>query len=212
MKVQFYLVLLLALVLQPVIAEDDTPEPESTQEQVIEPDIYRREINVPRIDTENFEITAYYGVLDVEDFGTEPAYGVRVAYHITEDFFVEGAYGMSESSDQTLENLTTFNILQDEDITYYSVSIGYNIFPGEIFLGRNFAMTSSFYLMTGVGNVEFNEEDEFAYNIGFGFKVLPTDWLSLRLDVRDIVYETDLLGDNEFTNNFEISANLGVFF
>lgn len=95
MKVQFYLVLLLALVLQPVIAEDDTPEPESTQEQVIEPDIYRREINVPRIDTENFEITAYYGVLDVEDFGTEPAYGVRVAYHITEDFFVEGAYGMS---------------------------------------------------------------------------------------------------------------------
>ena len=212
MKVQFYLVLLLAIVLQPVIAEDDTPEPESTQEQVIEPDIYRREINVPRIDTENFEITAYYGVLDVEDFGTEPAYGVRVAYHITEDFFVEGAYGMSESSDETLENLTTFNILQDEDITYYSVSIGYNIFPGEIFLGRNFAMTSSFYLMTGVGNVEFNEEDEFAYNIGFGFKVLPTDWLSLRLDVRDIVYETDLLGDNEFTNNFEISANLGVFF
>ena len=212
MKVQYYLFLLLTLVLQPVIAEDDTPEPESTQEQVIEPDIYRREINVPRIDTENFEITAYYGVLDVEDFGTEPAYGVRVAYHITEDFFVEGAYGMSESSDETLENLTTFNILQDEDITYYSVSIGYNIFPGEIFLGRNFAMTSSFYLMTGVGNVEFNEEDEFAYNIGFGFKVLPTDWLSLRLDVRDIVYETDLLGDNEFTNNFEISANLGVFF
>lgn len=212
MKAQFYLVLLLTLVLQPVVAEDDAPEPESTQEQVIEPDIYRREINVPRIDTENFEITAYYGVLDVEDFGTEPAYGVRVAYHITEDFFVEGAYGMSESSDETLENLTTFNILQDEDITYYSVSIGYNIFPGEIFLGRNFAMTSSFYLMTGVGNVEFNEEDEFAYNIGFGFKVLPTDWLSLRLDVRDIVYETDLLGDNEFTNNFEISANLGVFF
>lgn len=212
MKAQFYLVLLLTLVLQPVVAEDDAPEPESTQEQVIEPDIYRREINVPRIDTENFEITAYYGVLDVEDFGTEPAYGVRVAYHITEDFFVEGAYGMSESSDETLENLTTFNILQDEEITYYSVSIGYNIFPGEIFLGRNFAMTSSFYLMTGVGNVEFNEEDEFAYNIGFGFKVLPTDWLSLRLDVRDIVYETDLLGDNEFTNNFEISANLGVFF
>ncbi len=212
MKVQFYLVLLLTLVLQPVVAEDDTPEPESRQEQVIEPDIYRREINVPRIDTENFEITSYYGVLDVEDFGTEPAYGVRVAYHITEDFFIEGAYGMSEASDETLENLTTFNILQDEEITYYSVSIGYNIFPGEIFLGRNFAMTSSFYLMTGVGNVEFNEEDEFAYNVGFGFKVLPTDFLSLRLDVRDIVYETDLLGDNEFTNNFEISANLGVFF
>ena len=212
MKTQYLLFLILALAFQPAFSEDDAPEPESTQEQVIEPDIYRRDINVPRIDTENFEITAYYGVLDVEDFGTEPSYGLRAAYHITEDFFIEGALGASEASDETLENLTTFNILQDEDITYYSVSIGYNIFPGEIFLGRNFAMTSSFYLMFGVGNVEFNDEDEFAYNVGFGMKVLPTDWLSLRLDVRDIVYETDLLGDNEFTNNFEITGNVGVFF
>lgn len=212
MKVKLILILLFVLMVTPAYSYDDTPEPESYQEQVIEPDIYRREINVPRIDTENFEITGFYGVLDVEDFGTEPTYGARVAYHITEDFFIEGAYGMSSASDETLENLTTFNILQDEDITYYSLSIGYNIFPGEIFLGSNFAMTSSFYLMAGVGNVEFNEEDEFAYNLGFGYKILPTDWLSLRFDVRDIVYETDLLGDNEFTNNFEISANLGIFF
>ena len=212
MKVKLLIILLLMLILQPLHAEDDAPEPESTQEQVIEPDIYRRDIVVPRIDTENFEITAYYGVLDIEDFGTEPAYGLRAAYHVTEDFFIEGAYGMSETSDKTLENLTTFNILQDEDVTYYSVSIGYNIFPGEVFLGSDIAMTSTFYLMFGVGNVEFNEEDEFAYNVGFGLKVLPTDWLSFRVDVRDIVYETDLLGDNEFTNNFEVSANLGVFF
>ena len=212
MKAKLILILLLMLFIQTVSADDDAPEPESSQEQVIEPDIYRRDIVVPRIDTENFEISAYYGVLDVEDFGTEPAYGLRAAYHITEDFFIEGAIGMSETSDETLENLTTFNILQDEDITYYNVSIGYNIFPGEVFLGSNYAMTSTFYLMFGVGNVEFNDEDEFAYNLGFGLKILPTDWLSVRLDVRDIVYETDLLGDNEFTNNFEISANLGLFF
>ena len=111
MKINLYLILFLTLFATSVFADDNPPEPESSQEQVIEPDIYRRDINVPRIDTENFEITGYYGVLDVEDFGTEPAYGVRVAYHITEDFFLEGAYGMSESSDETLENLTTFNIL-----------------------------------------------------------------------------------------------------
>ena len=138
MKVKLILILLFIFILQPVYAEDDAPEPESTQEQVIEPDIYRRDIVVPRIDTENFEITAYYGVLDVEDFGTEPTYGLRAAYHITEDFFIEGAIGMSEASDETLENLTTFNILQNEDINYYSVSIGYNIFPGEIFFRAKF--------------------------------------------------------------------------
>ena len=212
MNVQINLLIILTLTLsfQPIFAKDE--EPESTQEQVIEPDIYRRDINVPRIDTENFEISAYYGVLDIEDFGTEPAYGARVAYHVTEDFFIEGAYGKSETSDETFETVTTFNLLRSEDVEYYNVSIGYNIFPGEIFLGRNFAMTSSFYLMAGVGNVEFNDEDEFAYNIGFGMKVLPTDWLSLRVDVRDIVFETDLLGTNEFKNNFEISFNAGLFF
>jgi len=213
MKIKLIIFLLTFTFIFPyAYAEDDAPEPESRQEQVIEPDIYRRDIVIPRIDTENFEVTAYFGVLDVEDFGTEPSYGLRAAYHITEDFFIEGTVGMSETSDETLENLTTFNILDDEDITYYNVSIGYNIFPGEIFLGSNFAMTSSFYLMFGVGNVEFNEEDEFAYNVGFGMKILPTDWLSLRLDVRDIIFETDLLGDNEFTNNFEITGNIGVFF
>ena len=180
MKVKLLIILLLMFIFQSLCADDEAPEPEATQEQVIEPDIYRRDIVVPRIDTENFEITAYYGVLDIEDFGTEPAYGLRAAYHVTEDFFIEGAYGMSETSDETLENLTTFNILQDEDVTYYSVSVGYNIFPGEVFLGSNIAMTSSFYLMFGVGNVEFNDEDEFAYNVGFGLKVLPTDWLSFQ--------------------------------
>jgi len=205
MSIKNLIIILLAL-----FVEDD--DEDSAETVVVEPDIYRREINVPRIDTENFEITAYYGVLDIEDFGTEPTQGLRVAYHITEDFFLEGAYAMSETSDNTLENLTTFNILQDEDVTYYNLSLGYNIFPGEIFLGNNFAMTSTFYLMAGVGNFEFNAEDEFAYNVGFGFKVLPKDWLSFRVDVRDIVFETDLLGDNEFTNNFEVSANLGVFF
>lgn len=212
MKVQIYLILIITCFIQTVFAKEEAPKPESTQEQVIEPDIYRRDVDVPRIDTENFEITAYYGLLDIEDFGTDSTAGVRVAYHITEDFFIEGAYGQSSTSDKTIEDLTTFNILQDEDVTYYSVSIGYNIFPGEIFLGQSFAMTSSFYLMAGVGNVEFNAEDEFAYNIGFGFKTLPTDWLSLRVDVRDIVFETDLLGENEFKNNFEITGNIGVFF
>jgi len=70
MKFKLLLILLFALSGLHVHAADDTPEPESTQEQVIEPDIYRRDIVVPRIDTENFELTAYYGVLDVEDFGS----------------------------------------------------------------------------------------------------------------------------------------------
>lgn len=194
-----------------VFAEDD--EKQQEQEQVIKPDIYRRDIVVPKIDTEDFEITAFYGVLDVEDFGSEPVIGIRAAYHVTEDFFVEATYAESEVKDESFRRLGLPLFPQEtQDVEYYALSIGYNVLPGEVFLGRDIALSSAFYILAGVGNVEFIEEDEFAYHFGLGLKVLPTDWLSVRFDVRDYIYETDLLGENEFTHNLEASFNLGVFF
>ncbi len=206
-----FLIMLISTNISVVFAEDD--EDQAEQEQVIKPDIHRRDILVPKIDTEDFEITAFYGVLDVEDFGSEPVVGIRAAYHVTEDFFVEATYAESEVKDDSFRRLGLPLFPQEtQDVEYYALSVGYNILPGEVFLGRNVAMSSSFYVLAGVGNVEFIDEDEFAYHAGVGLKVLPTDWLSVRFDFRDYIYETDLLGENEFTHNLEATINLGVFF
>lgn len=203
------IILMMIITATTVIAEEESSE----REQVIKPDIYRRDIVVPKIDTEDFEITAFYGVLDVEDFGSEPVYGIRAAYHVTEDFFIEATYGESEVSDDSFRRLGLPLFPQEtQDVEYYALSIAYNILPGEVFLGRNAALSSAFYILAGVGNVEFINEDEFAYHFGAGIKILPTDWLSMRIDFRDYIYETDLLGENEFTHNLEASFNLGVFF
>ena len=35
--------------------------------------------------------------MSIEDFGSNVSYGVRLAYHITEGFFVEGTVGQSEA-------------------------------------------------------------------------------------------------------------------
>ena len=40
--------------------------------RVIEPEVERRKIKVPRIDTENFEVGGCFGALSIEDFGTQP--------------------------------------------------------------------------------------------------------------------------------------------
>ena len=205
------IILTLILAMQLCIAEEN--ESEGASEEVIKPDVYRRDIIVPKIDTEDFEITAFYGVLDIEDFGAEPVYGVRFAYHITEDFFLEGTYAESEVSDSSFRDLgIPLFPNSTEDVEYYALSVGYNIFPGEVFLGRSIAMSSAFYIVGGVGNFEFIDEDEFAYHFGAGLKVLPTDWLSMRVDFRDYVYESDLLGDNEFKHNLEATFNIGIFF
>jgi hypothetical protein len=70
--------------------EEETPPPTEIPEgQVIEMEVQRREIKEPEIDSEDFEIGAFAGVMSIEDFGSGAVYGVRLAYHVTAGFFVE---------------------------------------------------------------------------------------------------------------------------
>ena len=46
-------------------------------DQVIRPEIERREVREADIDTEDFEIGVFYGLMNVEDFGTNPVYGQK---------------------------------------------------------------------------------------------------------------------------------------
>ena len=78
--------------------------------------------------------------------------------------------------------------------TYYNLSLGYNLLPGEVFIGRNLAMTSALYMIGGIGNVKFAGDQNFAVNFGAGFRVLPTDWLALHIDVQDLVFRSNDIG------------------
>jgi outer membrane beta-barrel protein len=182
-------------------------------EQVIQPELDRREIHIPKIDTEDVEIGIYGGTLSVEDFGAESVEGARLAYHVTEDFFLEGVTARSTVSDESFYRFGVPIFSQREvDLTFYYLSIGINLFPGEVFIGKNWAMTSAVYLTGGVGKVNFNEEDHSAFNFGIGIRLLPTDWFSIRAEMRDHLFESDILGMNELKHNFEFSLGLSVYF
>lgn len=180
---------------------------------VIEPALERRDIRVPRIDTEDFEIGLEVGALNIEDFGSNTLTGVRLAYHVSEDLFVEGSYGRSEVSDKSFRQvgLPIFP-QQEETLTHYGFVAGFNFLPGEVFLGEGRAITSVMYLQGGVGNTSFIDEDRLTYQLGFGLKVLPADWLAVRVDARDYLFDSDLLGENKLTHNFAISFTLSAFF
>jgi outer membrane beta-barrel protein len=184
--------------------------------RVIDPEIERREIKRPKIDTENFEIGAYYGSMTVEDFGTNPSYGVKAAYHVTEDFFFEANYGQTTLGKTSFELLNPavdpLNLGSGRRFTYYALSVGYNFLPGEVFIGRKLAMNSAFYLSGGIGSVRLGGEDEFALNFGAGYRVLPNDWLTVYIDVQDRVYNSDIFGTKKLTNNLEARIGVTVFF
>jgi len=186
-----------------------------TPPRVIEPQVERRTIKVPRIRSSNVEVGLFYGALSIEDFGTNADYGVTAAYHITEDFFFQGEAGRSRGGRTSFETLSgNIQLLTEAErrFTYYDLSLGYNFLPGEAFLGRGVAMTSAFYLLGGFGATDFAGDTKFTVNFGAGYRVVPTDWLALHVTVQDHLFQTSLLGVTKLTNNLEARMGATVFF
>ena len=203
---------LLLAVLFPVAALAQNPETPAT-EQVIQPEVDRRPVRIPRIDTEDFEIGVFAGILSVEDFGANPVYGGRLVYHVNEDYFVEAVIGKSTVSDQALCDLGLCLFpSREEDLTYYAMSVGFNLFPGEIFPSSKRAMTSTVYAVAGIGNTGFIDENLFTVNFGIGIRILPVDWLAVHITIRDYLFESDILGSQEIKNNFELTLGASVYF
>jgi outer membrane beta-barrel protein len=183
--------------------------------RVIEPEVERRTLKIPKIDAKNFEVGAYFGSLAIEDFGSNPMWGFRAAYHVTEDFFFEGRFGQSNAGRTSFETLGgNVDLLAGSErrFTYSNLSLGYNLLPGEVYLGRGLAMNSTLYLLGGIGSTKFAGDQHFTVNFGAGYRVLPTDWLAIHIDVQDHVFQSDLLGRDKLTNNFGAFIGATVFF
>jgi outer membrane beta-barrel protein len=182
---------------------------------VIEPQVERRKVKVPAIRAKDIELGAYYGEISIQDFGAQPVEGGRLDYHINEDLFVEATYGRAKGGKTSFELLSgNVQLLSDAErrFTYYNLSLGYNLLPGEVFIGRNLAMTSALYMIGGIGNVKFAGDQNFAVNFGAGFRVLPTDWLALHIDVQDLVFKSNDIGIYQLKNNLQATIGATVFF
>ncbi len=194
----------------PVAVEEPQAEP-----SIIEPQVSRREVTTPKIKAKDFEVGAYFGALSIQDFGTNPIYGARLAYHVTEDFFLEGFAARSKAGLSSLEDVfPDITVVSNSGryFTYYDLDVGYNVLPGEVFLGRGRAFNTALYVTVGMGDVKFANQDQFALNFGVGTRILITDWLAMHLDVRDHVFESTLFGVDKNVHNIEAILSLTTFF
>lgn len=184
-------------------------------EPLIQPEITRREIKEAAIDTENFELGAFVGLISIEDFGTNPVVGVRLDYHITEDLFIQGTVGVSEAGSTSADFVfggPTVLSSDQKDYLYYDIAIGYNLLPGEAFIGRNKAFNTTFYLVAGAGSTDFAGDDRFTLTIGGGYRVTVTDWMTVHLDARDHIFSIDVTGEDKDAHNLELTMGISFFF
>jgi len=187
---------------------------EKKAEQIILPELERREIKQAEIDTEDFEIGFFAGAMSIEDFGVNGSAGLRFAYHVTEDIFTEITIGGSKAGETSFEVLGGgVNLLTDDErlLSYYNISVGYNLFAGESFFAKR-AFNSDLYLIAGIGNTQFAEEDHFTINVGVGYRFIPKDWFAIHVDFRDHIFNSDILGADKQTHNLEINAGITFFF
>ena len=211
----------LMLALSPVLAAaaDEspaaaTPATGTQADQVVVPQVERRDVHVPKYPSNDFSVGLMGGAWQTQSFGASGVFGVRAGYDITEDFFVEATYARTRVSDKTFRQILPGGVFTkaQEKLTYYDLSLGWNFLPGEIFIGKNHAYASQLYLIGGIGNTTFDSQRNQTWNFGLGAKLYLADWVAVRADVRDHIFSLDLLGKRSSTQNPELTLGVAFFF
>jgi outer membrane beta-barrel protein len=183
-------------------------------DQVVTPEVDRRDVKLPRIASKDVEIGAFLGTYSVQNFGSSFVGGLRFGYHLSEDFFAELGIGQTKVSDDTYRQILPGGIFADRSSTlrYTNLSVGWNVLPGEVFIGKGQAKATSVYLLGGVGSTSFVDQRRQTFNVGLGMRLYLSDRISMRVDLQDHIYSLDLLGKRETTQNPELSAGLSFYF
>ena len=194
-----------------VLAQSD----ENDDTGLIEPQIERTEFDEAKIESYDFEIAAYTGYLAIEDFNTDFVTGIKLGYHVSEDFFVQASYGRGEVGETSFERLSGGAPLlsqSEREVEYYLVALGFNLFPGEAFVTDSTTFNTVFYISGGVGTTTFAGDDRFTIAYAVGHRTLFADGFSLDIEMRDLIFEQDIFGTEESTNNLEFTVSLNLYF
>jgi outer membrane beta-barrel protein len=182
--------------------------------QVIVPEVERRDIKLPKFPSKDIAVGLFAGTYATQNFGAAAVVGGRLGYHITEDWFVEATLGQSKISDEAFRQVLPGGIFvnEKEKLSYYSVSAGYNLLPGEVFPTAKRAKATAIYLVAGVGSTRFNEQRSQTISVGLGGRLLLTDRAAVQFDMRDHIFSLDLLGKRQSTHNLELTGGFTYYF
>lgn len=192
-------------------AEDPKP---AANDQIVVPEVTRRDVQLPQFPSNDFDFGVFAGTYSTQNFGAKAVAGARAGYNITEDFFVQAVLAETKVSDQAFRQILPGGIFPStsEKLRYYDLDLGYNVLPGEIFIGKNRAFPFTFYVIGGVGSTSLNDQKHATVNFGSGMRLFFNDYFSVHVDARDHMFSTDLLGQRQRTQNLELTVGLLVSF
>lgn len=217
MEIRFQRILLACGALLSVFSLNIKAEDESNTNNnvVIKADIERRTVLDDVLDNENFEVGVQVGVISIEDFESSGWVSAHFAYHITEFFYVKANYGQAKGGETSFEKLVNAApLLTDEqrEFNYYGLNLGYNLMPGEVFLGRDLAFNSLFSVELGAGSTEFAGDDSFTINVAANYRVFINDYLAWDIGMSDYILDTTITGETKTTHNLNFTTGISFYF
>jgi outer membrane beta-barrel protein len=161
----------------------------SAPELAITPEVQSTAQHPPAYASRDFEVGVVYGGHAIQYYGFSTSIGLRLAYHINEDFYVEGQYDNSDISDKRFwvkaPAGSSKKYLSKNDVPLRStmVVMGYEgLIPGEVHLFGHYDYLTTGYLFGGVGRINFNDNNEKAFRLGVGTKLYLTNSIVIRTE------------------------------
>jgi outer membrane beta-barrel protein len=148
-----------------------------------------------------------------------PVYGGAYTFHFTEDLGLEASYLRSRQRYALLNALNDRQPLvglveaEDNPLQFFMGNVVWSLAYGKVrWLGGAIGRYD-FYLSLGGGATVEPGDIGLTGNGGFGMKFYLTQWLALRLDVRDFVHEQKrvALGVEKIVNDITATGGLSVF-
>ncbi len=190
-------------------------EPMPAEELLIKPEVERKDMRLAKIDNESLEIGYYTGTMSFEDFGSNSVQGIFMSFHINEDVFLRASYGDTTIGKSTSEvSFPDTELFTDSQrkVTYYNVLVGYNLLPGEVYIGNELAFNTDLYFVVGSGVTKFADDNYATFVYGWGYRFLGADWLSFHLDVRSHSFTHYKFGYEKSVTNLEATIGMAIFF
>ena len=76
----------------------------------------------------------------------------------------------------------------------------------------NTVFNSAFYVTAGVGSTDFAGDQRYTVTAALGYRFLFTDWLAMHVEVKDHIFDIDILGEDKTTHNLNYTLGVTVFF
>lgn len=148
-----------------------------------------------------------------------PIYGGAYTFHFTEDLGLEAGYLRSREHYELLEAIADSSpqvaLVRTENnpIQFFTGNVVWSLAYGKVRWMGGAIGRYDFFLSLGGGATVQPGDVGLTGSAGFGMKFYVTQWLALRLDVRDLVHEQKraALGVEKIVNDITATGGLSVF-